>query len=67
MPKKTVVSNSNAIDNNNLLTYDIKTKLKVFKDLFSNLAETFLAILPDPSNKCDLESVFLYYLKSVSH
>ena len=67
MPKKTVVSNFNAIDNNNLLTSDIKTKLKVFKDLFSNLAETFLAILPDPSNKWDLESVFLYYSKSVSH
>ena len=67
MPKKTVVSNFNAIDNSNLLTSDIKTKPKVFEDLFSNLAETFLATLPDPSNKCDLESVFLYYLKSVSH
>ena len=33
---------------------------KVFKDFFSNLAESFLAKLPDPSNKYNLESVFLY-------
>ena len=61
MPKKTVVSNFNEVDNNKSLTYDIKTVSKVFKDFFSNLAETFLAKLPDPSNKYSLESVFLYY------
>ena len=61
MPKKTVVSNFNAIDNDKSLTYDIKTMSKVFKDFFSNLAESFLAKLPDPSNKYNLESVFLYY------
>ena len=33
----------------------------VFKDFFSNLAESFLAKLPDPSNKYNLESVFFYY------
>ena len=51
MPKKTVVSNFNAIDNDKSLTYDIKTMSKVFKDFFSNLAESFLAKLPDPPNK----------------
>ena len=61
MPKKSVVSNFNAIDNDKLLTYDIKTMSKVFKDFFSNLAESFLAKLPDPSNKYFLESVFFYY------
>ena len=61
MPKKTVVSNFNAIDNNKSLTYDIKTMSKVFKDFFSNSAESFIAKLPSPSNKFNLESAFLYY------
>ena len=52
MPKKTVVSNFNATDNDKSLTYDIKTMLK----FLSNLAESFLAKLPDPSNKYNLES-----------
>ena len=55
-----VVSNFNAIDNDKSLTYGIKTMSKVFKYFFSNLAESFLAKLPDPSNKYNLESVFLY-------
>ena len=62
IPKKTVVSNFNAIDDNKSLTYDIKTMSKVFKDFFSDLAKSFLDKLPDPSNKYNLESVFLYYL-----
>ena len=61
MPKKTIVSNFNAIDDNKSLTYDMKTMSKVFKDFFSNLAKSFLDKLPDPSNKYNLESVFLYY------
>ena len=61
IPKKTVVSNFNAIDDNKSLTYDIKTMSKVFKDFFSDLAKSFLDKLPDPSNKYNLESVFLYY------
>ena len=35
MPKKVVVSNFNAIDNNKSLTYDIKRMTKVFKEFFS--------------------------------
>ena len=34
---------------------------KVFKDFFSNFVVFFLAKLPDPSNKYNLEFVFLYY------
>ena len=33
----------------------------MFKDFFSNLAECLLGKLPDPSNKYNLESVFLCY------
>ena len=61
MSKKTLVSNFNAIDNNKSLTYDIKTMSKVFKDFFSNPAESFIAKLPDPLNKFNLEYTFLYY------
>ena len=60
MPKKIVVSNFNAIDDNSL-TYDIKTMSKICKDFFLNLAEFFPAKLPDPSSKYNLESLFLYY------
>ena len=42
----------------------MKTMSKVFKGLFANLAESFLAKIPESSNKYDLESVFLYYLNS---
>ena len=34
---------------------------KVFKDFLSNLAESFIAKLPDPLNKFNLEYTFLYY------
>ena len=43
------------------LTYNIKAMSKVFKYFYSNLAESLLVKLTDPSNKYNLESVFLYY------
>ena len=61
MPKKTVVSNFSAIDDKSL-TCDIKAMSNVFKDFFSNVAKSLIDKLPDPSNKYDLESVYLYYL-----
>ena len=61
MPNETVISNFNAIDDNMSLTYDTKTVSTFFKDFFSNLAESFLANIPDPPNKYNLDSVFLYY------
>ena len=61
MRKKTVVSNFNTIDDNKSLTYDLKTMSKVFKDFFSYVAKSFLVKLRDPSNKYNLESIFLYY------
>ena len=48
IPKKTVVSMCNAIDDNKSLPYDIKTVSNVFEDFFSNLAKSFLDKLPDP-------------------
>ena len=45
MPKKTVVSICNAIDNTSL-TYDIM--LKTYTDFLSNSGESFLAELLDP-------------------
>ena len=35
---------------------------KVFKDFFSNVAKSLIDKLPNPSNKYNLESVFIYYL-----
>ena len=61
MPMKTIASNFNAIVNNKSLTYDTKIMSKVLKDFLSNLAEYFSAKLADSLNKCNLESVFLYY------
>ena len=65
MPK-TLVSNFNTIDNNKSLTYDIKTLSKVFKYFFSNSAQSFIAKLPDPLNKFNLEYTFLYYSNFVN-
>ena len=42
MPKKTLISNFNAIESNNALTFDKKTIAKFIKDFFSNLAESLL-------------------------
>ena len=64
MPKNTVVSNFNATDDKSL-TYDIKAMSNAFKDFFSNVAKSLIDKLPDPSNKYNLESVFLYYLTFV--
>ena len=46
MPQKTLISNINAVESNNALTFDKKTIAKIFKDFFSNLAESLLIKLP---------------------
>ena len=65
MSKKTVASNFNAIDNHTSLTCDIKTVSKVFNSFFSSLAESLLVKPLFPPNKYNVESVFLYYSKSL--
>ena len=51
MPKKTLISNFNAVKTHNILTYDKKTIAKIFNDLFSNLAEFFLIKLSNATHK----------------
>ena len=58
MPKKTVVWKFSTIDNNKALTFDLKKMSKVLKDFFSDLAESLLS---DPSNKYNLEYIFIHY------
>ena len=57
MPNKTVISNFNAIEQDNTLTHDTRSISKVFKNLFSNLAESLLTKLSKPPDKYNLKSV----------
>ena len=65
MPQKTLISNFNAVESNNALTFDKKPIAKMFKDFFSNLAESLLIKLPDALKKYIIESVFQYYSKCI--
>ena len=42
MSQKTLISNFNVVESNDALTFDKKAIAKVFKDFFSNLAESLL-------------------------
>ena len=64
MPNKTLISNFNAMEDNDTLTYDTRTISKVFKNFFSSLAEFLLIKLLSPSDKYNLESVINYYSSS---
>ena len=57
IPNKTVISNFNAIEQDNTLTHDTRSISKVFKNLFSNLAESLLTKLAKPPDKYNLKSV----------
>ena len=61
IPNKTVISNFNAIEQDNTLTYDTRSISKIFKKCFSNLAESFLVKLPKAPDKYNLKSVIQYY------
>ena len=61
MPNKTLILNFNAMEDNDTLTYDTRSICKIFKNLFSSLAESFLIKLPNPPDKYNLESVTNYY------
>ena len=61
MPNKTVISNFNAIKENDTLTFDTVSIFKIFQNLFSNLAKSLLIKLPDPSDKYNLQPVIRYY------
>ena len=51
MPEETLISNFNSVESINTLTFDKKTIAKIFKDFFSNLAESLLIKLPNSPNK----------------
>ena len=61
MPNKTVISNFEAIEQDNTLTRDTRSISKMFKNFFSNLAESLLSKLPKPTDKYNPELVILYY------
>ena len=61
MPNKTVISNFNAIEENDTLIYDTRSISKISKNLFLNLAMSLLIKLPNPPDKYNLQSVINYY------
>ena len=61
MPNKTVISNFNAIEENDTLTYGTRSISKIVKNFFSNFGESLLIKLPNPPEKYDLQSVIRYY------
>ena len=61
MPKRTVISNFNAIEENATLTYDTCSISKNFKNFFSYLAKSLLINLPNAPDKYNLQSVLRYY------
>ena len=61
MPNKTIISNFNAMKDNDTLTYDTRSISTVIKKFFSNLAESLLTKLQNPLDKYNLESVINYY------
>ena len=61
MANKMVISNFNAIEENDTLTYDTSSISKNFLNFFSNLAKSLLIKLPNPPDKYNLQSVIRYY------
>ena len=57
MSIKTVISNFNAIEENDTLTYDTNTISKIFKNFFSKLAKSLLIKLSSLPDKYNLQSV----------
>ena len=62
MPNKTVIFNFNAVEENDILTYDTRSISKIFKNFFSNLAMSLLIKLPNPPDKYNLQPVIRYYI-----
>ena len=61
MPNKILISNLNVMEDNKTLTFDNQSVSTVFKNFFSNLAESLLTNLLYPPDKYDLESIAHYY------
>ena len=65
MPNKTAISNFNAIEQDNNLTHDTRSISKIFKNFFSNLAESLPVKLPKLPDKYNFKSVIQYYTSFV--
>ena len=61
MPNKTLISNFNAMEDNDTLTYDTRSISTVSKNFLSSLAESLLIKLPIPPDRDNLESVINDY------
>ena len=61
MPNTTLTLNFNTMKDYDALTYDTRSISTVFKSFFLNLGESLQTELPNPSDKCNLESVINYY------
>ena len=61
LPKNFLVVQTNAIEDNKRLKYDLKSVTQTFAKFYSNLAESLLKNLPNSPNKFDINSVHQYY------
>ena len=60
-PKKNSVFQTNAIEDNKCLKYNLKSVAQTFAKFYSNLAESLLKNLPNSPNKFNINSVCQYY------
>ena len=63
LSKKFSVAQTNAIEDNKRLKYDLKSIAETFAKFYSNLAESLLKNLSNSPNKFDINSVHQYYKK----
>ena len=61
IPNKALISNFNAMEDNDTLTDDTRSISTVFKNFFSDLAKFLLTKLPNPPDNYNLESNINYY------
>ena len=61
MPHKTIISNFNAIEEIDTLTYDTRSISKMFRNFFPNLAKSVLIKLPNAPDKYNVQSIIRYY------
>ena len=61
LSKKFSVVQTNAIEDNKRLKYDLKSVAQTFAKFYSNLAESLLKNLPNSPSKFDINSFHQYY------
>ena len=61
LSKKFSVVQTNAVEDNKHLKYDLKSVAQTFAKFYFNLAESLLKNLPNSPNKFDIKTVHQYY------